>query len=101
MASSPNLRQSTSKIKQHSMPMSTGTRPTIPEDLPRQVRATKGAFLLTEDPNIYRWEGDALVVYSEVAMPEIEEETAQGKPEELDCSPSRFGNFVSNLSSMD
>ncbi|RSM09140.1 hypothetical protein CEP52_004231 [Fusarium oligoseptatum] len=69
----------------------------VPEDFPRQGRATKGAFLLTEDPNIYRWEGDALVVDGGVSMPEIEEETTQGKPEELECSPSRFGNFCFRL----
>jgi len=42
------------------------------------------------------------VIDREVVMPEIEEETIEDKPEELECSPSRFGNFgVNFMSSMD
>ncbi|KAM6534748.1 hypothetical protein FALCPG4_004374 [Fusarium falciforme] len=74
---------------------------TIPQNLPRQVTATKGAPLLTEDPNIYKWEADIRVVDREVAMPETKEVT-EGKPEELKCSPSRFGKIVLDfMSSMD
>ncbi|KAL6361958.1 hypothetical protein LRP88_05440 [Fusarium phalaenopsidis] len=75
---------------------------TIPQVLPRQVTATKGAPLLTEDLNVYKWEADIRVVDREVAMPEIEEGVTQSKPEELECSPSRSGKIVFDfMSSMD
>jgi hypothetical protein len=66
------------------------------------VTATKGAPLLTEDPNIYKWEADIRDVDHNIAMPEIEEGVTQGKPEELECSPSHFGKIVLDfMSSMD
>lgn len=69
----------------------------IPQDLPPQLRSTKGPPLLIDDLAIFRWNRDTRVQDRELAMPPIDSEIMEGKPAQFSCSLSKFGQSIREL----